>query len=78
MGAKNFKIYMFVHLHVLISVGSLGGKGANDQVSNIYVRNCTFIGTTNGARIKTIPVSMTNMVNEKNSLFNFSHYFLQN
>jgi hypothetical protein len=23
-------------------------------------------------------VSMTNMVNEKNSLFNFSHYFLQN
>ncbi|XP_045788807.1 probable polygalacturonase At3g15720 [Trifolium pratense] len=36
-----------------ISVGSLGRNGANDQVSNIYVRNCTFIGTTNGARIKT-------------------------
>jgi hypothetical protein len=65
MRAKNLKIYMFVRLYILISVGSLGGKGAIDQVSNIYVRNCTFIGTTNGARIKTISVSMTNMVKKK-------------
>ncbi|XP_024628129.1 probable polygalacturonase At3g15720 [Medicago truncatula] len=38
-----------------ISVGSLGGNGANDQVSDVHVRNCTFIGTQNGARIKTVP-----------------------
>ncbi|KAK2352675.1 putative polygalacturonase [Trifolium repens] len=38
-----------------ISIGSLGRSRATDKVSNIYVRNCTFIGTTNGARIKTVP-----------------------
>ncbi|XP_058746863.1 probable polygalacturonase At3g15720 [Vicia villosa] len=38
-----------------ISVGSLGKDGASDQVSNIYVQNCTFKETTNGARIKTFP-----------------------
>ncbi|KAK7315564.1 hypothetical protein VNO77_34117 [Canavalia gladiata] len=36
-----------------ISVGSLGRNGASETVEEIYVRNCTFIGTTNGARIKT-------------------------
>ncbi|XP_004489698.1 probable polygalacturonase At3g15720 [Cicer arietinum] len=36
-----------------ISVGSLGRNGADESVENIYVRNCTFNGTTNGARIKT-------------------------
>ncbi|TKY66310.1 polygalacturonase protein [Spatholobus suberectus] len=34
-------------------VGSLGKKGAHETVEEIYVRNCTFNGTTNGARIKT-------------------------
>ncbi|CAI8608304.1 unnamed protein product [Vicia faba] len=38
-----------------ISVGSLGKHNANDQVSDIYVWNCTFTGSTNGARIKTVP-----------------------
>ncbi|CAL5195371.1 unnamed protein product [Lathyrus oleraceus] len=37
-----------------ISVGSLGKKRQDDRVSNVYVRNCTFIGTQNGARIKTV------------------------
>ncbi|KAK7329460.1 hypothetical protein VNO77_23629 [Canavalia gladiata] len=36
-----------------ISVGSLGRNGAFASVEEIYVRNCTFHGTTNGARIKT-------------------------
>ncbi|KAK2397988.1 putative polygalacturonase [Trifolium repens] len=38
-----------------ISVGSLGKARPDDQVSDIYVRNCTFIGTSNGGRIKTTP-----------------------
>ncbi|XP_045789408.1 probable polygalacturonase At3g15720 [Trifolium pratense] len=38
-----------------ISVGSLGKVRADDQVSDVYVRNCTFIGTSNGGRIKTTP-----------------------
>ncbi|XP_050220250.1 probable polygalacturonase At3g15720 [Mercurialis annua] len=36
-----------------ISVGSLGGKGRIDNVEDVYVHNCTFNGTQNGARIKT-------------------------
>ncbi|XP_015878509.2 probable polygalacturonase At3g15720 [Ziziphus jujuba] len=36
-----------------ISVGSLGGNGAYNTVENVYVFNCTFKGTQNGARIKT-------------------------
>ncbi|KAK7386216.1 hypothetical protein VNO78_26276 [Psophocarpus tetragonolobus] len=36
-----------------ISVGSLGRNGANDTVEQVYVRNCTFNNTQNGARIKT-------------------------
>ncbi|XP_057433264.1 probable polygalacturonase At3g15720 [Lotus japonicus] len=36
-----------------ISVGSLGKNGAYNTVEDIYVRNCTFQGTMNGARIKT-------------------------
>ncbi|XP_024628082.1 probable polygalacturonase At3g15720 [Medicago truncatula] len=38
-----------------ISVGSLGKKRTNDQVSDVHVRNCTFKETQNGARIKTVP-----------------------
>ncbi|XP_028223781.1 probable polygalacturonase At3g15720 isoform X2 [Glycine soja] len=36
-----------------ISIGSLGKKF--DTVQEVYVRNCSFIRTTNGARIKTFP-----------------------
>ncbi|GLT90925.1 hypothetical protein SLE2022_088400 [Rubroshorea leprosula] len=36
-----------------ISVGSLGKDGSNDMVEEVHVRNCTFNGTQNGARIKT-------------------------
>ncbi|KAK7405645.1 hypothetical protein VNO78_07207 [Psophocarpus tetragonolobus] len=36
-----------------ISVGSLGKN--HDTVSDVYVKNCKFTGTTNGARIKTFP-----------------------
>uniref|UniRef100_A0A2C9W3N9 Pectate lyase superfamily protein domain-containing protein n=1 Tax=Manihot esculenta TaxID=3983 RepID=A0A2C9W3N9_MANES len=38
-----------------ISVGSLGDKGEMDLVEEVHVQNCTFIGTENGARIKTWP-----------------------
>ncbi|KEH18033.1 probable polygalacturonase At3g15720 [Medicago truncatula] len=38
-----------------ISIGSLGRNRLNDKVSDVHIRNCTFIGTTNGARIKTVP-----------------------
>lgn len=36
-----------------ISVGSLGKWSYDKGVSNIVVRNCTLVNTTNGARIKT-------------------------
>ncbi|KAL2921389.1 hypothetical protein RDABS01_012880, partial [Bienertia sinuspersici] len=36
-----------------ISVGSLGIDGSEAKVEEIHVRNCTFMNTTNGARIKT-------------------------
>ncbi|CAI0465410.1 unnamed protein product [Linum tenue] len=36
-----------------ISVGSLGMNGEVAKVEGIYVQNCTFTGSTNGARIKT-------------------------
>ncbi|XP_004500601.2 probable polygalacturonase At3g15720 [Cicer arietinum] len=38
-----------------ISVGSLGKGGSRNTVEEVYVKNCTFNGTTNGARIKTWP-----------------------
>ncbi|XP_043702723.1 probable polygalacturonase At3g15720 [Telopea speciosissima] len=36
-----------------ISVGSLGANGAHETVEEVYVKDCTFVGTMNGARIKT-------------------------
>ncbi|KAK9921866.1 hypothetical protein M0R45_030362 [Rubus argutus] len=38
-----------------ISVGSIGEEGAYETVAEVHVRNCTFNGTMNGARIKTWP-----------------------
>ncbi|GLT56206.1 hypothetical protein SLA2020_292670 [Shorea laevis] len=40
-----------------ISVGSLGKYEDEKNVSGIYVKNCTLLNTTNGARIKTWPAS---------------------
>ncbi|CAO2825802.1 unnamed protein product [Amaranthus hypochondriacus] len=36
-----------------ISIGSLGKNGGMAKVEQIYVKNCTFNGSSNGARIKT-------------------------
>ncbi|XP_021769492.1 probable polygalacturonase At3g15720 [Chenopodium quinoa] len=36
-----------------ISIGSLGNDGDNDVVEQVLVKDCTFNGSTNGARIKT-------------------------
>ncbi|KAI3457748.1 hypothetical protein Pfo_014411 [Paulownia fortunei] len=38
-----------------ISVGSLGKSLAEKDVQGIYVKNCTFIDTMNGVRVKTWP-----------------------
>ncbi|QCE13052.1 polygalacturonase [Vigna unguiculata] len=36
-----------------ISVGSLGRNGDDARVENVHVRNCTFLGSSNGVRLKT-------------------------
>ncbi|CAL0324379.1 unnamed protein product [Lupinus luteus] len=36
-----------------ISIGSLGKNNAHETVEEVHVKDCTFTGTTNGARIKT-------------------------
>ncbi|KAK6912602.1 Glycoside hydrolase, family 28, partial [Dillenia turbinata] len=36
-----------------ISIGSLGHDGSTEVVEEVHVKNCTFNGTQNGARIKT-------------------------
>ncbi|KAL2454564.1 Pectin lyase-like superfamily protein [Abeliophyllum distichum] len=38
-----------------ISVGSLGKGATEEDVTGIYVKNCTFTGTQNGIRVKTWP-----------------------
>ncbi|CAJ1948706.1 unnamed protein product [Sphenostylis stenocarpa] len=38
-----------------ISIGSLGRNQAYDTVEEVYVKNCSFTNTENGARIKTVP-----------------------
>jgi len=46
-------------MNKLISIGSLGRDGSYETVEEVYVKNCSFTNTTNGARIKTAPVSNT-------------------
>ncbi|OIW01067.1 hypothetical protein TanjilG_14250 [Lupinus angustifolius] len=41
------------NMYELISIGSLGKTKDYETVEEIHVKNCTFKGTTNGARIKT-------------------------
>ncbi|KHN30855.1 Putative polygalacturonase [Glycine soja] len=41
-----------------ISIGSLGKHNAHETVEEIYVYNCSFTKTTNGARIKTVPTGV--------------------
>ena len=48
------KTKVFIHLY---SVGSLGKNGAYATAEEIHVRNCSFNGTLNGARIKTWQVT---------------------
>ncbi|OIS99334.1 PREDICTED: exopolygalacturonase-like [Nicotiana attenuata] len=56
-----------------ISIGSLG-KSPGEFVTGINVRNCTFIGTQNGARIKTWAPSLSS---EASDIF-FGDIYMQN
>ncbi|GFP83287.1 polygalacturonase, partial [Phtheirospermum japonicum] len=71
-----------------ISIGSLGKKQGEQDVSLITVTNCTLTGTTNGVRIKTFasPVSLTAhdltfqhiiMNNVQNPIIINQHYCLE-
>ncbi|KAL2496659.1 Pectin lyase-like superfamily protein [Forsythia ovata] len=57
-----------------ISVGSLGRSHGDEYVSGIRIRNCSFIGTDNGLRIKTWAPSLysvaSNMIFEDISMQN--------
>ncbi|XP_027767922.1 exopolygalacturonase-like [Solanum pennellii] len=44
-----------------ISIGSLGKLTKNDVVKDIHIKNCTFINTQNGVRLKTWALSMNGM-----------------
>jgi len=44
------------HVSESFSIGSLGKNKSYETVEEVHVRNSTFTGTTNGARIKTWPV----------------------
>lgn len=69
--SQNMRVFVYLYssrisykyeFHELISVGSLGRNRTTEKVSDVHVRNCTFTGTTNGARIKTVEVSVTDKV----------------
>ncbi|KAL2506022.1 Pectin lyase-like superfamily protein [Abeliophyllum distichum] len=44
-----------------ISIGSLGKYATEEDVTGIYVKNCTFIGTQNGIRVKTWPSALAKL-----------------
>lgn len=67
-----------------ISIGSLG-RSQNESVSNIHIKNCSFLDTQNGVRIKTwapsYPSKVSNIVfedivmtNANNPIFIDQHY----
>ncbi|PIA43388.1 hypothetical protein AQUCO_01900042v1 [Aquilegia coerulea] len=57
-----------------ISIGSLGGNPDEDSVMGLMIRNITFIGTTNGVRIKTWAPSESNIVQN----ITFQHISMNN
>ncbi|GLU19348.1 hypothetical protein SLE2022_356040 [Rubroshorea leprosula] len=71
-----------------ISIGSLGQNGAYETVEEVYVENCSFKGTENGARIKTwkggrgyarkILFQHINFINVKNPIIINQFYFNKN
>ncbi|CAN4101917.1 unnamed protein product [Withania somnifera] len=72
-----------------ISIGSLGKRTNEKDVKGVVVRNCTFHGTTHGARIKTymdsIPLQLSDVVYEdivmkdvKNPILIDQHYNSKN
>ena len=53
---------IFVTSMPVASVGSLGKDGAYHTVEAVFVKNCTFNGTRNGARIKTWEVGAISII----------------
>ena len=47
-----FNLYIFF-LIPFFSIGSLGKDGKHETVEFVHVKDVSFTGTTNGARIKT-------------------------
>ena len=43
-------------MNELISIGSLGKDLGHNKVEQVYVYNCSFTKTQNGARIKAVQV----------------------
>ncbi|CAN0855020.1 Probable polygalacturonase At3g15720 [Linum grandiflorum] len=71
-----------------ISIGSLGKNGCYETVEDVHVRDCTFKGTTNGARIKTwkggrgyvrrVSFQDITLVNAENPIIIDQEYFSEN
>ncbi|GAA0158224.1 hypothetical protein Leryth_010024 [Lithospermum erythrorhizon] len=57
-----------------ISIGSLGSNSLSEFVKGVSVRNCTFISTQNGVRIKTRPSLFKGVVSD----INFSNIIMKN
>ncbi|XP_061338688.1 exopolygalacturonase-like [Gastrolobium bilobum] len=52
-----------------ISVGSLGQNDGEEDVEDIVVKNCTFIGTLDGVRIKTWASPLNQTLNASNFVY---------
>lgn len=57
MHARTCTLLLTLLLRHGSSIGSLGKRKEETDVNGITVRNCTLIGTSNGARIKTYRAS---------------------
>lgn len=73
----------------MCSIGSLGKRPDEKDVTKVYIKNCTFHSTTNGARIKTYmdssPLQVSDVVYEdivledvKNPILIDQHYNSKN